>query len=208
VHGRFCLRKDEAMTASRPALRIFGFVLCLALGCTKTDGPSANAPTNPDAPVKTPAPPPAEVTLKTVKYDALADAIKAEKGKVVVVDVWATYCAPCKREFPNFVKLHERLADDGVVCISVSVDKPDAKDAALAYLKKQHATSANYWLDEPQDVWLAKWKVKSGVPIAFVFNRQGELVRKFDNDNLPPTADGFKYEEVTKVVESVLKPGF
>ena len=195
------------MIGSRRALWILGFALCLTLGCSKTDNPSASGPTSPDEPAKAPAPPPAEITLNPIKYDALAEAIKAEKGKVVVVDVWATYCAPCKVEFPNFVKLHERLADEGVVCISVCVDKPDAKDAALAYLKKQKATCANYLLDEPEEVF-AKWKVKKGVPIAFVFNRQGELVRKFDNDNVPPTADGFKYEEVTKVVESVLKPGF
>ena len=95
-----------------------------------------------------------------------------------------------------------------MVCISVCVDKKENKDLALAFLRKQNATNVNYWLDEPDDVWQTKWKVKGGVPIAFVFNRQGELVRKFDNDNLPPNADGFKYEEVTKVVESVLKPGF
>ena len=196
------------MIGSRHALRILGVVLCLTLGCSKTDSPSGSEATSPDAPVQTPASPPVEVTLKPIKYDALTEAIQAEKGKVVVVDVWANYCVPCKREFPNFVKLHERLADEGVVCISVCVDKKDDKDLALAYLKKQHATSTNYWLDEPNEVWLAKWQVKGGVPIAFVFNRQGELVRKFDNDNLPPNADGFKYEEVTKIVESVLKPGF
>ena len=196
------------MIQSRKAWGILGAILVLAAGCSKTDNPPANAGTNPDPAVKAPAPPPAEVTLKPVKYKELTEAINAEKGKVVVVDVWANYCIPCKKEFPSFIELHERRADEGVVCISVCVDKMEDKDRALAYLKAQKATCANYWLDEGEDVWLNKWKVKGGVPIAFVFNRQGQLVRKFDNDNLPPNAEGFTYKEVNKVVDEVLKPGF
>jgi thiol-disulfide isomerase/thioredoxin len=151
---------------------------------------------------------PAEVALKTVNYQQLIEAVKAARGNVVVVDVWATYCVPCKREFPAFVKLHDKLGKDGVVCISVSVDEKDNREAALKYLKKQNATMANYWLDEKPEVWGAKWKVKA-VPVVFVFDKDGKPARKFSNDIADPKKpDGFTYEEVNKVVEELLKARF
>ena len=157
-----------------------------------------------DAGAKTPD----EVTLKTIKYDQLKDAVKAAQGNVVVVDVWATYCLPCKREFPNFVKLHEAKGKDGVVCISISVDEKEKLDLALSYLKKQKATTINYLLDEPGEVWQSKWKVKA-VPVVFVFDRKGKLAKKFDNDiPEPKKPEGFTYEEVNKVVDELLKPDF
>jgi thiol-disulfide isomerase/thioredoxin len=156
----------------------------------------------------TPASKPAEVALKTVKYPELIEAVKAAKGNVVVVDVWATYCVPCKREFPSFVKLHDERAKDGVVCISVSVDEKDNREAALKYLQKQKATMANYWLDETPEVWGGKWKVKA-VPVVFVFDKEGKPARKFSNDVVDPNKpDGFTYEDVNKVVNELLKGRF
>jgi thiol-disulfide isomerase/thioredoxin len=151
---------------------------------------------------------PAEVALKTVKYPELIEAVKAAKGNVVVVDVWATYCVPCKREFPSFVKLHDQRAKDGVVCISVTVDEKDNREAAQKYLQKQNATMANYWLDETPEVWGGKWKVKA-VPVVFVFDKEGKPARKFSNDVADPkNPDGFTYEEVNKVVNELLKGRF
>src|SRR5579871_6210498 len=89
-----------------------------------------------------------EVQLRPVSYRELGDVVKARRGKVVVVDVWADFCAPCKREFPNLVRLHERYAADGLVCVSVSVDGAAKHDAALAFLKRQKATFANYRLTD------------------------------------------------------------
>src|SRR3954466_14751176 len=67
------------------------------------------------------APPP--VAVKVVRYDGLTDLVKQNKGKVVVVDFWADYCVPCKREFPKLVALHEKHAKAGLVAVSVSLDE-------------------------------------------------------------------------------------
>ena len=53
------------------------------------------------------------VALAAVDYDGLGKAIRGLRGKVVVVDIWATWCPPCKREFPELVKLHDKYAADG-----------------------------------------------------------------------------------------------
>src|SRR5207247_6836115 len=75
-----------------------------------------------------------EVDLKLVKLDRVLDAVKAQTGKVVVLDVWATFCVPCKKEFPRLVKLHEQHTKDGLVCMSLSVDDQDDRQAALDFL--------------------------------------------------------------------------
>lgn len=189
---------------SRSARRLLGFVVALLLGSVWALNSPGHAGAGQEASTK--APVPQEVTLKPVKYQELIDAVKAQKGKVVVVDVWATYCAPCKVEFPHFLELHEKRAKDDVVCISVSIDDKENREVALAYLKKQNATTTNFWLDESSDVWAKKWNVKRGVPIAFVFDKQGKIAKKFDNEN--EKADPFTYKEVTKVVDELLKADF
>ena len=69
------------------------------------------------------AAPPA-VTLETVKYDDLGDRVSSLQGRVVVVDFWADYCLPCKREFPHLVELHGKYAASGLTAVSVSLDDP------------------------------------------------------------------------------------
>lgn len=154
-----------------------------------------SAPTAPAAPTA------GEVTLRVVKYQQLIDAVKAQKGKIIVVDIWADFCLPCKKEFPHLVELHKHYGKDGVVCISVTIDELENKDAALKFLKSKGATFANYLLDEDASVWQNKWMLK-GVPAVFVFNREGKRAAKFDNDD--PDKQ-FTYLDVEKLVRDLLR---
>ena len=65
-----------------------------------------------------------EVKIEKVSLEGLAKAVAGHKGKIVVIDIWATFCAPCKEKFPHMVELHNKLKDQGVVFISLSVDEP------------------------------------------------------------------------------------
>ena len=124
---------------------------------------------------------PAPVGVKVVRYDGLGDVIKQNRGKVVVVDFWADYCVPCKREFPKLVALHNQHARAGLVAVSVSLDdltEDGAKDKVTTFLQKQNATMTNLILDEKPEVWQAKLKI-DGPPLVMVFNRKGELEQKF-----------------------------
>jgi peroxiredoxin len=51
------------------------------------------------------------------------------KGKVVVVNFWATWCVPCREEMPQFVKAQRELGDRGVQFVGIAIDQPDKIDA-------------------------------------------------------------------------------
>ncbi len=122
--------------------------LCLiAVGCEARALPSVAETSAPAVPAAAPA----SVALMNVKLPQLLDAIKAQRGKVVVIDFWMTMCVPCKKEFPRLVKLHERYAAAGwYACPSPWTTRTTAP-AALDFLQSRHATFANYFIDEPAD---------------------------------------------------------
>jgi thiol-disulfide isomerase/thioredoxin len=131
--------------------------------------------------ISIPADPPAAVAVQVIKYDGLSALIKQQRGKVVVVDFWADFCIPCKREFPKLVTLHNQHAQAGLVAVSVSLDdlsEDGVKDKVHKFLQKQQATMPNLILDEKPEVWQAKLKI-DGPPLVMVFNRKGELEQKF-----------------------------
>jgi thiol-disulfide isomerase/thioredoxin len=140
------------------------------------------------------------VKLSSVKWPELEKAISAQKGKVVVIDVWADFCIPCKREFPHLVELHQKYVKDGLTCISLTVDDKDDVDKALAFLKKQKAVFANYLIDEPAELWSKKLDVPCP-PAAIIFDRAGKRVKTFT------TEEPFNYADVEKVVAPLLKQG-
>jgi thiol-disulfide isomerase/thioredoxin len=140
-----------------------------------------------------------EVTLRTVKYDELGRVVKGLKGKVVVVDFWADFCVPCKREFPKLVALYEKQRDNGFAAVSVAVD-PDVQNKELGqrllkFLQRQRAAFTNLWLDEPAEVWQKKLNTPT-VPCVFVFNKAGQIARKYTDD--------VNYEEIAKLVGELL----
>ncbi len=138
------------------------------------------------------------VELKETSFKGLTAFVKAQKGKVVVVDVWGTFCAPCKEEFPNLVAIHNRHAKDGVVCTSVAVNS-EAKEA-LEFLKSKKAAFANFLLDEDQTKVLAdKWDF-SAIPAVFVYDRDGKEHR-FTNDD--PDKQ-FTYKDVNALLAKLL----
>src|SRR3954470_12352989 len=139
------------------------------------------------------------VAVKVVKYDGLGDLIKQNRGKVVVVDFWADYCVPCKREFPRLVALHDKHARAGLVAVSVSLDdlsEDGAKDKVTKFLEKQNATMTNLILDEKAEAWQAKLKI-DGPPMVMVFNKKGELEQKFVDKDVD-------YDVIGKLVAELL----
>lgn len=183
--------------ASQSAM--FGLTVVL-LGC----GPAPAPPSSATSTTTVPSPPAQQagnkaISLEVLKVDDIVARIKDQKGKIVVVDSWATWCVPCVQEFPELVKLHERHAKDGVVCMSVTLDKEMKKDAALKFLTDKNAAFSNF-LVTSDEAWQDKWDIKS-IPVVLVFDQSGKLAKKFDKDD---PDNQFTYEDVEKFVKGLL----
>jgi thiol-disulfide isomerase/thioredoxin len=125
---------------------------------------------------KTAPAPDTKTTLVAVKYDGLKQEILKHRGKVVVVDFWAITCPPCREAMPEYIKLQKEHADQGLVVITVSLDKLAKRERAAEILSEMQSPLRNYLLDEPSDVWTEKFDFKS-LPFAYVFDRRGKWVR-------------------------------
>ncbi len=133
--------------------------------------------------------------------------IASQKGKVVVVDFWATYCGPCKKEFPNLVKLHNDHGDK-VVCVSFSLDYEgldpieDIVPDVMKFLKSKNATIRNVLCSEESDVFYEAEDL-AGIPVVRVYGKDGKLAKQFEIDE---DFNEFTYEkDVTPFVESLIK---
>ena len=99
------------------------------------------------------------------------------RGKLVLLDFWATWCAPCIAEIPNIKKVHDRYAKDGrlvVIGISVDADKKKVPD----FVKKHAIPWAQIALGPAHTNPLAKEFGVTGVPATFLIGRDGKLVAR------------------------------
>ena len=95
------------------------------------------------------------------------------KGKVVIVNFWATWCGPCKVEIPDFVKLYAEYKDKGLVIVGISID--DSPEQLQAFMKEY---KMNYpVLQMTPDVESA-WGPFYGYPTSFFVARDGSICVK------------------------------
>ena len=92
------------------------------------------------------------------------------KGKVVVVDFWASWCGPCKASFPAFRELHEKFADRGVVIIAVSIDED--KGEMEGFLKKAKVPFAA--VRDAKQKLAEKLSIES-IPTTFILGLDGKI---------------------------------
>ena len=81
----------------------------------------------------------------------LSKAVTKPEAKLTIVDAWATWCGPCKENFPHLVEMHKKYASKGLNVVSLSMDDPTdaaAVKEAKAFLEKMDATFTNVLLKE------------------------------------------------------------
>ncbi len=102
------------------------------------------------------------------------------KGKVVLVDFWATWCGPCLRAMPYIQTLHEKYKEDGIIVLGINSweRKPDKVKTVL----KAKKISYNILLD-PKNVVIGKYGVK-GIPSFFIIDKEG--IVRYSYLGLPP----------------------
>lgn len=94
------------------------------------------------------------------------------KGKVIVMDFWATWCAPCRTEIPELIKLNNEYKKKGVIVIGIGLDDKER----LADFSREY--NINYdILVGTQDI--AKRYGVKGIPTTYIIDKKGRIVKKF-----------------------------
>lgn len=97
------------------------------------------------------------------------------KGKVILLNFWATWCGPCKAEIPGFVELQEQYGKDGLVVVGYSVDDEAPKAQAFANeYKINYPVLLGLGREDVQDAYGPIW----GIPASFIISRDGKICRK------------------------------
>lgn len=131
-------------------------------------------------------------TLEGTKFN-----IEQYRGRVVLVDFWATWCGPCKAKLPGLMKLHEQYHDKGFEVVGVDLDKnvddlgkflDDTKLPWINLIGEKDGDEMKFPLAEKYDI--------SAIPSTFLVGRDGKVIARDPSD-----------EEVTKKLEELLQQG-
>jgi len=120
--------------------------------------------------------------------------VSALKGKVVLVDFWATWCGPCVGELPNVRAIYEKYHGSGFDIIGVSLDKD--RVALDAFLKAQNVTWPQYFDGQGWQNQLAQKYGIDSIPATFLLGRDGKIIAK-----------GLRGEALGQAVEKALAGG-
>lgn len=99
------------------------------------------------------------------------------KGKVVLVNIWATWCLPCQSELPALDNLQKLLPQDKFAVVAISVDISSIKDIS-DFLQKDHIKNLPVYWDKDRQLPL-KWKYE-GLPTSFLLDRDGGIIAPYD----------------------------
>lgn len=111
----------------------------------------------------------ADFTLKSLSGEEVS--LSDYRGKVVLINVWATWCAPCVYEIPELVKLRETYKDKGFEILGVVVNSPENQVKNM--VKKYEMAYPILWGTETA---LAKLGHISAIPRTFIVNTRGQIV--------------------------------
>jgi thiol-disulfide isomerase/thioredoxin len=119
-------------------------------------------------------------------------------GKVLFVNLWATWCGPCRMETPELVKLHKEYQAKGVEFVGLSTEDPNTS------AQKVRDFMTQYGVDYPvgwatRDVALTLMQGRTTIPQSFIITRDGRLFRKIDGFHPKRTPP-----ELRKAIEEAL----
>lgn len=124
--------------------------------------------------------------LMPVSASSLKSEIAKRKGKLVVVNFWATWCPPCMAEMPALVKLKKQYAKRGLSLLLVSADEPnDVARKVRPFLRLRGITWPTHIIGGDPLEFIEKFdpKLKGNftLPRFYVYNRKGKLIQSFTN---------------------------
>lgn len=136
-----------------------------------------------------------EVPAKTI-----LSYIHESKSPLVLVNFWASWCEPCKIEFPNILKLREKFEKDGLKIVFVSIDDAAELQAAEAFLKSQHVDFPTFYKGSQPVKFVTEiypeWR--GAIPATILIGGDGQIKDAWEGDTT--------LEEFEQRVNRQLKP--
>jgi thiol-disulfide isomerase/thioredoxin len=118
---------------------------------------------------------PANLDFTMKDLDGKDVSLSSFKGKVILLNFWATWCGPCKAEIPGFVELQKQYGKDGLVVVGYSVDDEAPKARAFAEeYKMNYPILLGLGREDVQDAYGPLW----GIPASFIIGRSGKVCQK------------------------------
>jgi thiol-disulfide isomerase/thioredoxin len=117
------------------------------------------------------------VSYPVKRLDGTTDALDRYRGKVVLLNLWATWCGPCRSETPALERLYKEERAHGLVVLGV--DQGESADAAAAFAREMHLTYP-ILLDEQQRYGRSYAAI--GLPTTVIVDRRGHIVLGHDGE--------------------------
>ena len=171
----------ESIVKKLVLLSVLSLIISSLSGCTNT-GAAPEIKQKEPSQAKNSGYPPAPTSMMQAtltKLDGSTFKLADYQGKVLIVNVWATWCGPCRQEIPELVELQKELKDKGFEVIGLNLDEAEDAEMIKEFGKEM---SVNYDLvkgDEQLFVEFLKVSKKNAIPQSFLIDRDGKLLGVF-----------------------------
>lgn len=158
----------------------------------------ATAPNRPPAPLTNL--PPAILDAENKATSGAPIKLANYSGKVLLVNLWATWCGPCRMETPELVKLHKEYQGRGVEMVGLSTEDPEASEESVHDFVKQYKVDYQIgWAT--RDVALTLMQGRQSIPQSFIIARDGRILKRFVGFNPEKTPSQIKQALEDALVE-------
>jgi len=140
-----------------------------------------------------------ETSLQIPTMEGTSASIEQYKGKVVLVNFWATWCAPCRTEIPWLIEFNEKYGPKGLVILGIAMDDEGNK-VVQPYVRDRrfdvngHPEAMNYQILLGNSKIAEKFGGILGMPTSMLYSRDGRKIKTIvgliDHDDLSKTLDG------------------
>ena len=124
----------------------------------------------------------AEPPLTLVRAPELQQRLESERGRVVILNLWGTWCVPCLREIPDLMEVERRLAPRGVRLIGLGMDEGSQRDALVLPFHRKHFPAFRSYLRNESDMDTLVSVVDPAwneiLPTTYLIGRDGKVFRK------------------------------
>lgn len=154
-------------------LIVLGLIAVFAASSCNSNDPVSKSSSS----MLTPVP---SVVLDTELKSANGEPIRIAdySGKVVLVNLWATWCGPCRNETPELVKLHKEYQDQGLEMIGLSTEDPIASAESVQQFMRAYGVDYHVgWAT--REVAAALMQGRGAIPQSFIITRDGHIMKRF-----------------------------